>query len=29
MVLTSFMITWDVGSTRYARTFPAGGLVSP
>lgn len=24
-----FMIAWDVGSTRYARTFPAGGLVAP
>jgi hypothetical protein len=22
----SFTIAWDVGSTRYARTFPAGGL---
>jgi hypothetical protein len=25
----SFMIAWDVGSTRYARTFPAGGLQMP
>lgn len=24
-----FTIAWDVGSSRYARTFPAGGLVAP
>ena len=24
-----FMIFWDVGGTRYARIFPAGGLVAP
>jgi hypothetical protein len=25
----SFTIAWDVGSTRYARTFPADGLRAP
>jgi hypothetical protein len=25
----SFAIAWDVGSTRYARTFPANGLAAP
>lgn len=25
----SFVIAWDVGSARYARTFAAGGLVAP
>jgi hypothetical protein len=25
----SFAIAWDVGSTRYARKYPANGLVAP
>ena len=24
-----FTIAWDIGGSRYARTFPAGGLVAP